>query len=241
MRYGWTVALVLALAGSGCASRKFVRSRVDPVVQRVNSLEGQSREHARNIEELDDAVSLADERAITADQKAEQAALQARQAGERADQAGQTASSAQALAERGHSRIDSLGRVIENWDDYRLSSEANILFRFGSAALDEEAKRQLDRTAATVPPNGRRVIEVRGFTDATGNAAYNLALSERRARAVVRYLVTRHGVPLRQIHMLGVGSEDPRADNGTREGRRQNRRVEVAVYVAGQAELTALK
>ena len=59
---------------------------------------------------------------------------------------------------------------------------------------------------------------------------------ERRAQAVVRYLTLEHDVPLYRIHVMGFGSESPVADNKSRDGRQQNRRVEVSVYKAGMVE-----
>jgi outer membrane protein OmpA-like peptidoglycan-associated protein len=74
------------------------------------------------------------------------------------------------------------------------------------------------------------VIEVQGFTDQTGTNEQNLELSRRRASSVVRYLTTTHSVPLRKIHVIGMGEDSPAADNKTRAGRKENRRVELKVY-----------
>jgi outer membrane protein OmpA-like peptidoglycan-associated protein len=71
---------------------------------------------------------------------------------------------------------------------------------------------------------------VQGFTDATGSKNTNIALAQKRADEVVRYLTVNHNIPLRKIHVLGVGEENFVADNKTREGRKQNRRVEIKVF-----------
>ena len=76
-----------------------------------------------------------------------------------------------------------------------------------------------------------------GFADRTGSKAYNLELARRRADAVVRYLSVDKNIPLRDIRMLGVGSEFPNADNKTRAARKENRRVDVKIYalnISGQ-------
>ncbi len=93
----------------------------------------------------------------------------------------------------------------------------------------------------------RYVVEVEGFTDKTGPREYNLALSRRRADAVVRYLVDK-GVPLRRIHMIGLGATmAPMTDGNamaqnTSESpkltRKQQRRVIVRVY-APESTLSA--
>lgn len=240
MKYGWILLMTLALGASGCATKKFVRARLDPISQRVQTLEQQNAEQAEDMDDLGTAVSRADERAITADRKAEDAAGQAQNAGSRADNAGRAAQDARSLAERGLSGLDAVGDRIDSLNDYVLTAETTVQFALESAALDETAQSQLDEVAESVTLNAPCVIEVRGFTDTSGSPAYNLALSERRANAVVRYLATKHDIPLRQIHKLGLGADSPAADNTTLDGRKTNRRVEVKVYLADENAITAL-
>jgi outer membrane protein OmpA-like peptidoglycan-associated protein len=73
-------------------------------------------------------------------------------------------------------------------------------------------------------------IGVQGFTDSTGASAANIELSRRRAAAVVRYLTLDRKVPLFRVNTIGYGKESPAADNKTRDGRKQNRRVEVTLF-----------
>jgi outer membrane protein OmpA-like peptidoglycan-associated protein len=76
------------------------------------------------------------------------------------------------------------------------------------------------------------VLEVAGFADATGSVERNRALSQRRADAVIRYLVENHSIPLRRIITpYGFGETNPIAENTSRDGRAQNRRVEVKLLV----------
>ena len=89
----------------------------------------------------------------------------------------------------------------------------------------------LDRLAGRFAGKERYVLEVRGFTDATGSDDYNVRLSERRADTVVRYLTTKHGVPLRAIHRLGLGKLDTPEGPNSREARKRNRRVDVGLYL----------
>jgi OOP family OmpA-OmpF porin len=73
---------------------------------------------------------------------------------------------------------------------------------------------------------------VRGFASSEGGANLNDKLSERRADAVTRYLA-QHEIPLRRIVLpFGYGAAMPVADNSTRDGRKQNRRVEVRIMVS---------
>ena len=72
------------------------------------------------------------------------------------------------------------------------------------------------------------MLELEGYTDGRGSEQYNIGLSQRRAEAVERYLVSKN-IPLFRIAIVGLGKENPVADNKTNDGRAQNRRVEVRV------------
>ncbi|HXG65480.1 MAG TPA: OmpA family protein, partial [Blastocatellia bacterium] len=71
------------------------------------------------------------------------------------------------------------------------------------------------------------ILEIEGFADAIGTDAYNNQLTQKRANAVRRYLAEQHNIPLYRMHIIGFGELRSVADNTTREGRAQNRRVEV--------------
>jgi outer membrane protein OmpA-like peptidoglycan-associated protein len=101
----------------------------------------------------------------------------------------------------------------------------------GRDALTADAKQQLDDLAKQAGGLDRFVIEIQGFTDKTGPASYNDVLSQRRAEAVARYLTIEYKIPVRSITMLGEGYAQPVADDKTRDGRKQNRRVEVKLWV----------
>ena len=83
-----------------------------------------------------------------------------------------------------------------------------------------------DAVAQSLAANDSIRVEVGGHTDNTGSRATNLALSQARAEAVRHYLV-RHGVAADRLVARGYGPDSPVAGNGTREGRAQNRRVEL--------------
>jgi outer membrane protein OmpA-like peptidoglycan-associated protein len=97
--------------------------------------------------------------------------------------------------------------------------------------LSKDAKRQLDEFAQQLMGYDRYQIEVQGFTDKSGPATVNDTLSEARAAAVARYLTNVHKIPVRSVSSLGSGYATPVADDKTREGRKQNRRVEVRLFV----------
>ncbi|HWW74179.1 MAG TPA: OmpA family protein [Pyrinomonadaceae bacterium] len=143
-----------------------------------------------------------------------------------AEEARREASAAQETANLANERISSL-------DDYDVQEEAVVNFALNSAVLSAEARRQLDELAAKTQAARGFVIEVSGHADATGSAARNFQLSQRRAEAVVQYLAVTHHIPMRRfITPMGYGKTEAVADNGTAAGRAQNRRVEVKMLVS---------
>jgi len=104
----------------------------------------------------------------------------------------------------------------------------NITFRSGSAELTAQAKAVLDSIYNVLAEYPEIRIEIRGYTDNVGSAAKNLILSQRRARAVKRYLVQKGIDPSRMV-AVGLGEDHPIADNRTPEGRAKNRRIEFVV------------
>lgn len=100
-----------------------------------------------------------------------------------------------------------------------------ILFDFDSATIRPESTPSLSDILTTLTEHEdlERVI-IEGHTDSSGDDAYNLELSERRAAAVVHYLVE-NGVDEARLEAVGKGETEPAADNATEAGRQQNRRV----------------
>ena len=110
----------------------------------------------------------------------------------------------------------------------RVTFSADAFFAFDSAVLQPEGRARLDDLVEKIAPINLEVIIAVGHTDATGAAAYNQGLSERRAEAVKAYLVSK-GISADRVYTEGKGETQPVADNRTREGRTQNRRVEIEV------------
>jgi OOP family OmpA-OmpF porin len=103
--------------------------------------------------------------------------------------------------------------------------KGDILFDTNKWNLKPEGQALLDKAAAFLVQNPQK-IEVQGYTDSTGSAKLNATLSQRRADSVRSYLVAR-GVPESSLLAMGYGPSNPIASNDTREGRAQNRRVEL--------------
>lgn len=102
-----------------------------------------------------------------------------------------------------------------------------VLFDFDKATLKPESTPILEEMLAAVQRRAEVNLDIEGHTDSTGTDAYNEGLSQRRAQAVVDWLVA-HGVSADRIRAVGQGEREPIASNSTREGRSQNRRVEIS-------------
>jgi outer membrane protein OmpA-like peptidoglycan-associated protein len=104
-----------------------------------------------------------------------------------------------------------------------------VLFDFDKATLTEADLKELQKAVAFVKKYPGAKIRLDGYTDSIGTDAYNIKLSERRATAVMNYLIKEAGVDSSKITAVGHGKADPVADNKTAEGRAKNRRVEVSI------------
>jgi outer membrane protein OmpA-like peptidoglycan-associated protein len=230
-----SAAIFTVFGTTGCATKKYVRQTVSPVEARVSGVEQKSTEHASAIGALENNVSRADEKATEAGRMAKEAGESAGRANEAAGRANEAAGRANEAAVQARSRADEayskVGSLAENIDNYQLVTTESVLFPLGKHNLTREGKAKLDEAIANIKNAGNYVLEVEGFTDPTGSREANLALSRRRADTVVRYLTTEHGIPLRKIHVIGVGEETAIAkEMRTRDARKQARRVEVKVY-----------
>jgi len=104
-------------------------------------------------------------------------------------------------------------------------------FRVDSYELSDAAKETLDKFIEKLVAQDMGVyIEIQGHTDSTGPEAWNLLLGKRRAEAAMEYLYKTYHIPLHRMEVISFASSEPVADNSTRQGRAQNRRVEVLVY-----------
>jgi OmpA-OmpF porin, OOP family len=137
-----------------------------------------------------------------------------------------------AVAAEARAEVKAVNERVSSLDDYDVQENVAVTFRVNSAVLSPEAKQKLDELAAKTTSARAFMIEVAGHTDATGSDAKNFRLSRDRADAVVQYLAVQHKIPLRRfVTPMGYGKTEAVADNTTREGREQNRRVEVKMII----------
>jgi outer membrane protein OmpA-like peptidoglycan-associated protein len=223
------------LAG-GCATKKFVRNTAAPIQAKVDQVGEQANRNTAGVEEARKEIKLVDEKAETGISAAKERAMTAEnkavEAMGKATEATGLANDARSRADKASSEIASLRNVVANIEDYKLAGETSVLFAFGKDKLTPEGKESLDKLAADKVNLKRFVVAVEGFTDKTGSADYNTALSQRRANSVVNYLVTQHNIPLYRIYTVGLGSQKPADEGKTRDARSKNRRVEVKIFSA---------
>ncbi|CAN5681321.1 hypothetical protein BH20ACI4_BH20ACI4_09050 [soil metagenome] len=182
---------------------------------------------------IDSRVAPAEQRITAAEQNAERISGQIDELMAISNAARGGAKAAQETADAAVAGVNATNQRISALDDYVVQSTATVNFKVGSSRLSPEAKQQLDEVASAAMTMRGYVIEVTGFASADGNERTNKLLSERRAKAVIDYLIQTHNVPLRRIgQSYGYGELQAVADNTTREGRSENRRVEVKLMVS---------
>ena len=112
--------------------------------------------------------------------------------------------------------------------DGRVATQG-ILFDTNSDVIRPESTPTLREIGEMLQAHGDMSLAIEGHTDSEGDSDYNLELSQRRAAAVVRYLVDAYGIEAGRLSAEGLGESVPVGDNSTPEGRQQNRRVELVV------------
>ena len=127
-------------------------------------------------------------------------------------------------------RATAAGKLAEGKFLYEMVlSDDSVKFPVDSAKLSPEAEQRLTDFADKLKNDNRNVyVEIQGHTDARGKDSINQKLGEERAEAV-RLFMNQHGVPLNRMSTISYGKQDPVADNKTKTGRAQNRRVVMVV------------
>jgi outer membrane protein OmpA-like peptidoglycan-associated protein len=124
-------------------------------------------------------------------------------------------------------------QVKESDTEITIDLAADVLFDFDKANIKPAAAQALHQAASVIREKAKGTVRINGYTDAKGSDAYNLRLSDRRARAVKTWLVTREGLRGVTFVTHGYGEANPVAPNAKPdgsddpEGRQKNRRVEI--------------
>jgi outer membrane protein OmpA-like peptidoglycan-associated protein len=214
---GVAIAALTLVLTNGCATKKYVRSQTEPVIQKTNELDQATARNQQSIQSVD----------TRSQEGIQQAQNLANQASQNAQNATQAANEAQQSAEQAVHRADTLQGVIANLENYQQLAKVSVHFGFNKSYLTREAQGRLDQFGSQLSGTKNYILEVTGGTDSTGPKQYNYQLSDRRAMAVVRYLASKYNVSPRRFYLVGLGKDVEVASNHTAAGRRENRRVEV--------------
>jgi outer membrane protein OmpA-like peptidoglycan-associated protein len=216
----------LAIGGStACATKKFVRTSVSEVNDKVDSL-------GRSVEETQQRTRTNEGRIGEVDQRAAAAGQAASAAQGAADKANQSAMTANNAANAANARAEAVDKATKRLVYEVVLSEDQGNFKFGKKDLPDEAKTRLDAmiTEIKADPKGA-FFEIEGYTDSIGADAVNERLGLERAEAVKRYLYETHQIPLHKMNVISYGETKPIGENKTKAGRAQNRRVVIKVLV----------
>jgi len=233
MRHKLLVSLLGAAAlVSGCATKNYVRQTIQPVDAKIDQTNGTVAKEQTEIDQTNkdvaanaQKINAVDETATGADRRAGDAMNKANQVGQEADQN---------RTDIGNVR-QALANTVANLENYKVTDMTTVNFDLNQAKLSADDKAKLDQLASSTSSHKRYFVAVEGYTDQTGPADYNLALSRRRADAVVQYLAGEKNVDFNRIHMIGFGELKPVDTDKTREARAKNRRVEVKIYSDDEA------
>lgn len=214
----------LAIGGStACATKKFVRTSVGEVNNKVDSL-------GRSLEETQERTRQNESKIADVDQRTQAAASAAKAAADAAQTANSAAASASTSATTANTKADALDKASKRIVFEVVLSEDQGNFKFGKKELPDEAKARLDQMVAQLKADPKGAFfEITGYTDSIGPAELNEKLGMERAEAVKRYLYEQHQIPLHRMNTISYGEQNPVAENKTKAGRAQNRRVVIKI------------
>ena len=206
---GIILAAAVALLLPACATKKYTDDQTAAQSDKIQSVENGVEANQARIAELGDDVSAANSAAKAAQQTGDQAMA-------RGNEAMKSVEEAKALA---------TGKLVL---EVTVTDDVSA-FTVNKWNLSDDAMSALDGLAQKVLGMSRRLyLEIEGHTDSSGTEKWNMELGWRRAETVRHYLNER-GVPLYAMSTISYGESKPAADNSTRDGRSQNRRVIVRV------------
>jgi outer membrane protein OmpA-like peptidoglycan-associated protein len=205
------VSLILCgavtLLGSACATKTFVQEQVnaseDKLSQQMTAghteQETKMRAAEDRIGETRQAVDVADQRLNGLDLRVGEVGSRASSAETRADQATAAARDAEAR----------LSQRLAGRNRYRLLETRAVYFESGRTDIRSQDAGELDEAAKAIMADPNAILELQGFADSRGGDRYNLELARDRVEAVMRYLVQRHGIELRQLRYITMGKVEP--------------------------------
>jgi peptidoglycan-associated lipoprotein len=213
--------VALAIGGStACATKKFVRTSVGEVNEKVDS-------QGRAIEETQERTRRNEGRISEVDQKAGAAQQTAEAANSAAAAAHNTA---RAVGAEANAKFDAIDKASKRLVYEVVLSEDEGNFKFGKTVLPSEAKTKIDEMVSHLKADPKAIyLEIEGHTDNVGDKMVNEKIGLARAEAVKKYLYEQYQIPLHKMNVISYGEDKPIAPNKTKAGRAQNRRVVIKV------------
>ena len=219
------VALIVVTGTTACASKKFVRTSVGEVNDKVDSL-------GRSLEETQERTRQNEAKISDVDKATQAAAQAAKNADDKAVAANSAASAAANTANGAVAKADEVDKASKKLVFEVVLNEDQGNFKFGKTDLPDEAKARLDEMINQIKADPKGAFfEIEGHTDDVGAKEVNERLGMERAEAVKMYLYEHHQIPLHKMNVISYGEEKPVAPNKTKAGRAQNRRVVIKVLV----------
>ena len=199
--------VVLSVAASGCATKKYVSHEVGEVNQKVENLSGE-------VEKTQARVKTTEVRLDSVDKQSQAGIAEAK------------GSAAAAMNKAQDAEKAAKGKLL-----YTVTlSNDKVTFPLNRAEVSDDAKKMVDEAIAPIVAENKGVFfEIEGHTDGTGEPLYNEKLGEERAMAIRAYLHDLHNIALSRMEVISYGETKPVADNKSKDGRAQNRRVVIKV------------
>ena len=211
---------------AGCVTKGYVRKSVDPVEQKVEQVDQNSQkrdsDQVANLTKTNQVVDENEKKLNATSEIAKTADTEAKDAISKTNQNAKDVGDVR----------NNLQTVVANIDDYKPLNQAVVHFAVNKDTLTKDEKAKLDGVATQIGGLQRYFITVEGFTDQTGNHAYNDQLSRQRANQVISYLVGSHDIPVYRIHMVGLGEQKLIENGKGRKARQESRRVEITIFSA---------
>jgi outer membrane protein OmpA-like peptidoglycan-associated protein len=233
MRKALLAMTLLAFAAAGstaCATKGFVKNQVSQVSGKVDTLSQALEQTQERTKQNEAKIGEVDTKAGAAQGAADHAASAAGEADAKAVTAGNTANAANEAAKAATAKAEEVDKNSKKLVYTVVLNEAEGGFKFNQTKLPDEAKAAIDEMIKKLldDPKGA-YFEIEGHTDNTGDKAVNQRLGQERAEAVKMYLYETYQIPLHRMNVISYGETKPVADNKTKDGRAQNRRVVIRV------------
>ena len=207
MRLLMVPVVAAGVALSGCAKKSYVQREVGEINQKVEAVSAE-------VEKTQERVRQSEVRIDNVDKSAQAGISEAK------------GSAQAAMTKAGEAEKAAKGKLI-----YTVTlSNDKVTFPLNRAEISDQAKQLLDEAVTPLVKENRGVyFEIEGHTDATGEETYNFRLGEERAMAARDYIAKTYAVALSRLSVISYGEDKPLADNKTRDGRAQNRRIVVRI------------